>query len=372
MLKLVYGCLAISLVALAALMMISSGGSKHYHGVTSSMIDAVTEGALVLDADAHGAVTQTGNGRLSGWTRDGRRIWSMRFTRFPAEAQRSFASPAKDAVADCAGDCPAAIVRLGDDSRAFGGAGIGLAETFSALSPRSSDVLTVPTHDRAWLRTGDGDRTRPGLLSIVARQTQVLPLTSPQVVLEAVSGRRALVATASGRVGTIHRLVRRGEKWQRAGATISERGMQNVCFSSDGRYFATISDKIEIRRWDGRVLGRSAKPVNGGVCTIGPGGVSAVSNPQAEPGTLRLSRWTLRGEPRWSHSLGARRLLSRGGSRFAVTHAPGDVLKIWDMFSGAVVTERRVPQPPLVGADGSTVVATRDGTPIWLAAPPIG
>lgn len=368
--RLVYASLAFTAIALIALVIAGSRQQRGYHGTTNAMFDALHGGATVLAADARGAVTQTGNGRVAGYERSGSRSWSISFDRFEADAATGYLPIAGDAIAWCAGSCPAAVVRIGKAYHAAGGAGDRLAQAFASLQPANNDVLSVSSPSQAWLRTNVMGGRRPGLLALTGARSQSVPVPGPQVVTPASGGRSVLVAAANGDVGALARFVRWNGRWRGGGGEIAERGLQNACYSPDGDWIGTVSDRIRTFRSDGTELSEARQVVSGGTCTIDGAGMTVVTNPAGSPNSLKVTRYTLRAVPLWMRYLGTQRLLSRSNARLVVAFSPRSVLTALDTRSGAVVVKRRLGLPPFVGADGSVVVAGRNGAPVWLAAPP--
>lgn len=370
MLRLVYACLALTLAAFVLLIYASARQEGGYHGTTSQMRMALGGGALILDADSAGAVTQTGNGGVAGYNRSGDRRWSTRFDRFGNVATARYLQPAKNAWARCAGPCPSAIVQLGLDWQAFGGSDPELARAIELLHPNTEDVLAAPARDRAWVRAQVEGGRQLQLLAMRGALAQNLGVTGAQVVSLSAGGNAALVATASGGVGALRRFVRSGGRWQPAAVAVVERSMQNACFSPDGQWIGAISDRIRIFSRSGREVASAGQAVARGVCTIDSRGITVATNPASSPDTVRVTRYTLRAVPRWSRYLGRQQLLSAGGARLIVAFSTDHTLTAIDAVSGRTVTRRQLAERPFVGDDGAVVTAQRDGTPIWVAVPP--
>lgn len=375
MLRLVYGCLAISAAALLALVIASSGEDASFAGTTKPMFEALTDDAKVLAADRNGAVTQTGNGRIAGHRRGTRgAVWTLKFNPF-AEADRDpWGGDAIQAVAWCAGGCPAAIVTTGAGFSAQAGADPALAKSLAARSSTPGtalQVIAVTARDTAYGFIDSGPAHPAPLLEFKGTRIRELPVDSPSTVMTDDRGTRLAAGSPKGESGALARLQRSAGRWAEAAPSFEEPLLRNLCISRDGRWLGAVSARILMMGFSGGEPIASGDSVASGTCTADSGGFTAVVNPSARPGVVAVVRYTHDGRRIWARTLGAQKLLSPAGSPLIVTQTRGGELTALDAVSGRRWMHQSVSGEPYVSRDGAIVTTGRNGEPVWLFVPGI-
>lgn len=368
MLKLVYGCLAFSAVAGVLLIVSAANQGPAFRGPTKVMNDALAQGAKVLAADASGAVTQTGNGRVAGWTRSGEQLWSVSFDRFAEGPDNPFGAGAVDAAAWCAGGCPNALVAIRDEFTAHGGASAKLAGALTKLRLGADAILAVPGGDQAFIRAAVEGREGTQLMWLQDDGSSRLPVANPSLVQAAQRGTRILAGSVTGG-GTIQRFTRSGRAWRSAGPPIFERGVQNACLSADGEWIGAISARVQMFTFGGAQVMTAGQQVAGGTCTVDRSGLTAVFNPAGAPQDVGAARFALSGRRLWVRNFGAQQLLSPAGSPRVVVRAADGTITVAGAKTGRTIATHKYAEAPYASADGSVVAADRDGSPHWLAQP---
>ncbi|MGK2878422.1 MAG: hypothetical protein ACSLFF_07595 [Solirubrobacterales bacterium] len=367
MLKLVYGCLAFSLIAGVLIVIAAAQDGKGFHGMSMSMGDALSEGAKVLDADRNGVITQTGNGRVTGFKRDGSELWSTSYDRFEEDPSNPDGADANDATAWCSGACPNALVEYDTGYTAFGTASRPLADALTTVRSRPEDVLALSTDNAAFIRMIRDGTSEPRLYVLEPGRTPS-PMTavSPGEVQPVQPTDLAVVGSAVAKVGTLSQLVRSGGIWRVAGRSTTESELKNICVSDDGDWIGAVSTRV--RRFSNvgsptRALGPA---VTGGTCRVDNKGITAVVTPKADASSVEAMRYSANGRLLWVHSFGAQRLLSPAGSPHVVAQAADSTVTAIDAVSGRKALSVEVASIPFVGEDGSVVIADRAGAPEWL------
>ncbi|MGH2958344.1 MAG: hypothetical protein ACRDKE_01975 [Solirubrobacterales bacterium] len=367
MLKLVYGCLAFSLVAGVIIFVAAAGQDHGFRGMTKSMGDAITQDAKVLDADRYGAITQTGNGHVAGFTRDGDKKWSVDFDRFAESPANPYGAGAEDALAWCIDDassCPGGILRIGARYESVGGASPELAAALNSKPQDQAGLLAVPQSDQAFVRVTE-EGSGNAVLALLGEQATTFPITDPKVVQPRVESSSALVGSGGEKIGEVSWLKREGSTWRKARGTITEPGLQNAC-SSDSE-IATVSTRVRIFDSidaEGKTIGER---VSGGVCTFTYNlTVTVVFNSAASPESVQVANYKRDGTLNWKKDLGAQKLLSSSGSPYVVAQKADGTLTVYSVFDGRILMTKQLTSVPFVGPDGSVVSAGRDGDPIWL------
>jgi hypothetical protein len=367
-------CLTVSALALATLIIAAAGQRSYFRGTTPEMLEAYSTPAQVLAADADGAITQTGNGVVAGYSRgETKPSWQFKFTRFPLELMDDFDNP-DDAQAWCAGRCPSALVLLrGHYSKRGAGTGA-LAETLAkSLTALGSGYRLLDLIDarRALVGPVSGaDRTssRASLMLVNGSRTERLPTPSPSAAYASSNGFRVVAGSADGNTGTLTRAIRAGGRWRPVGSSIVEPNLENLCISADGRWVGAISRRIQLLPFLGGEAALAGNPLSGGVCRADSRGYTVVVNPAASPGQIGAVRMTHDGRRIWARSFGTRRLISPGPSPLIVTEStrPQRTIVAVDATTGQERLRRGISTTPKVGEDGAIVVADRTGQPIWI------
>lgn len=365
MLKLVYGCLAFSAVALTVLVIATAGNRPSFRGTTHSMATALTAPATVLDADARGAITQTGNGTVAGYERGADSpAWSVDFKRFPDDTGADFDGlEPHDAAAWCSGDCPAAIVSIDGKYRAVGSAPKALADQLNAYSA-SASLLDVLPGGKALISQPLGGAGRLKLLNM--GRVEVLPASAPSVAIASANGYRVIAGSARSGGGVLSRSIRTGGKWVAGTPDLTEPGLQNLCISSDGRWVGAVSNRLLLMPFIGASQVAAGNPVAGGICRADQGGFTFAVNPQDSRSHVAAVRFAHDGRRIWARSFGAQKLISPTGSPLIVTWGRDDTISVVDAVSGRALPKQALPQEPFVGGDGSIVIASRGGFPTWV------
>lgn len=367
MLKLVYGCLAFSLIAGAIIFALAIEQGRGFGGMTKTMGDAIVQGATILDADRNGAITQTGNGRLKGYVRDGSVRWESKVDRFAEGPNNPFGAGSNDASAWCIQSCPAAIVEFEGDLSAFGGADPKLAESLGEHDAKPDDILGFAGAKTVFLRKLVEGFAQPRLIAIeVGKPDAVLGVVNPSEIQPDRARDRVVSGSATGKLGTLNQIVRSGGIWRVAGRSISEAGLKNICVSDDDAWIGAVTTRIS-RFASGATPRRTfGPPIMTGTCTVDQQGITALYTAVADPNRLQAARYAPSGRRLWLHDFGAKRLLSPAGSPDVVAQAVDGTLTAIDAITGRTIVERQVVGQPFVGNDGSIVVADRQGAPEWL------
>lgn len=370
MLKLVYGCLAFSVVALVVLF-VSAGGRQHYfHGSTKAMNDAIVNPAAVLAADKHGAVTQTGNGRITGYIRSGdgsssvEQSWSESFDRFAEGPDNPYGAGSIDAHAWCGGTCPNAIVNIRGLYSVHPAKDAGLASALNDLALKPDLLLQLTTLSEAFVSVAPEGSATPRLTEINGRKPTSLPVLAPSAIQSAHS--RMVVGSAIAGTGKITTLARESGSWRVTGGSFTESSLKNACISGDGEWVGTVSDRVSMRRFSGGPAYVVGPPVSSGTCTVSADGITALYTTVADPNILEAARWAPGGRQLWRQQIGAFKPLSQASSPTLVAFAPDGTLRVVDAVSGKRQPDQHLAHEPFVGTDGSVVTTKRDGTPHWL------
>lgn len=367
MLKLVYGCLAFSLIAGVIIFALALEQGRGFHGMTKTMGDAIVQGATILDADRNGAITQTGNGRLKGYVRDGSVRWESKVDRFAEGPNNPFGAGSNDASAWCNQSCPAAIVEFEGDVSAFGGADPKLAESLGEHDAKPDDILGFAGAKTVFLRKLVEGFAQPRLIAIeVGKPDAVLGVVNPSEIQPERARERVISGSATGKLGKLDQIVRSGGIWRVAGRPVSEAGLKNICVSNDDAWIGAVTTRISrfaIGATPRRTFG---PPITTGTCTVDQQGITAIYTAVADPNRLQVARYAASGRRLWQHDFGAKRLLSPAGSPDVVAQAADGTLAAIDAITGRTIVERQIVGQPFVGNDGSIVVANRQGEPEWL------
>lgn len=365
MLKLVYGCLAFSAIAFTALLIAASSQGPAFRGTTESMAIALSSGATVLDADARGAITQTGNGTVSGYIRgDDGPAWSIDFKRFTDDPGASVDGLApRNAQAWCSGRCPAAIVEFAGTYRAAGGGPQALASQLSGYGS-SAALLSLMPGGKALVNQPAGAGGKLKILT--GGRVEMLPAESPSVAIASANGYRVIAGADRGGTGVLTRSIRTGGNWATANPDLAEPGLQNICISPDGRWVGAVSNRLLLMPFIGPAQTVAGNPVQGGICRADQSGFTFAVNPQLRPNHVAAVRFTHDGRRIWARSFGAQRLISPTGSPLIVTWGRDDSVSVVDAVSGKALAKTPLPQEPFVGRDGSIVIASRGGFPTWI------
>ncbi len=360
MLKLVYACLAFTVIALVILVATAFSEKSFFRGTTSEMLRALQDPGLVLAADEHGAVTQTGNGIVAGHRRSGESAaWTMRFDRFPdTRGWRNWSSVLDNASAWCAGRCPAAFVAIGGNYSARGGAS---AELAAELNRDHARILAAPAPDSVFANRNNR------LVHYKGGTSTDLPVTGPSVVEVDGSARRLIVGSADGTTGTLQQFERSGRSWREAAEPLRLTALGNICISRDGRGIATIARRTAIGSFGSDELRAVARPVSAGRCSFDGDGVTFVFNATSGPRHILARRHSTDGRLKWRADYGGHRLISPTGSPLIVDRSANGTLTAHDARSGAKLTLN--PDSalfPFVSSDGSILYAERSGRPVWV------
>lgn len=367
MLKLIYGCLAFSLIACVLLFVAAAQEGEGFHGMTKSMGDALADGATVLAATRDGAVTQTGNGKVSGFMRNGSEVWSTKYNRFAESPRNPYGAGANDATAWCEGDCPSTLVEFDGNFEVFGGASESLPQGLNPLRTKPEDVLAIGQMATALIRVFAEGSSQPRLFSVAPqRQPRALGAINPSGIQPVQPRFHAVVGSAKGKVGFLNQLVFSDNDWNIAGRSLREAELKNVCVSDTETWVGSVSTRI--RRFEfGDAPGPAIGPVvTGGTCTVDDLGITAVFTPKSAPTAVVAARFARSGRMLWNHNFGAQRLLSDAGSSYVVAQSQDGTVTAVDSVSGRVAYRAKVVGAPFVGPDGSIVTANRKGKPQWL------
>ncbi|MBJ7355132.1 MAG: hypothetical protein JHC98_09920 [Thermoleophilaceae bacterium] len=367
MLKLVYGCLAFSLVACIFLFVAAARSGDGFHGMTKSMGDALNSGATVLDADRDGAITQTGNGKVAGYRRSGDETWSTKFDRFKETPSNPYGAGANDATAWCMTACPTALVGFESGYSAFGGVSERFVDELNKLSPKSEDVMALTGRDTAFLRVSPPTNATPQLYVLESSgRFTLLGVLNPSEVQPVQPRDRAVVGSARGKVGVLGQVALRAGRWQATDRSITEVGLKNVCVSDDERWIGAVGTRISRTAFGSASGAAFGPPVTSGTCTVDENGTTAIFTPRSAPETVVAARYSAGGRTIWRHDFGAQRLLSPAGSPIVVTQAADGNVTAIDALTGRNTYSGKLVGVPFVCEDGSIVTADRQGHPHWV------
>jgi hypothetical protein len=367
MLKLVYGCLAFSLIAGAIIFVSAAGQGNGFRGMTKSMGDAISQNAAVLDADRNGAVTQTGNGRITGYKRDLTKAWSTEFDPFEEGPNNPYGAGTIKAFAWCTEGCPNAILDINRKFTSHGSAGEGLASTMTSLGLNEKSVLSIYALNAAFVATNSADQDQTELRYVVHQDSSVLPISNPSTVSvdDPAMATHAIVGSARGRTGFLTRMTK-GETWEIKAPRIRETDLKNACISADGGSIGLVSTRVKRSDFFDSPGDAIGPKLASGACTVDANGITAMYTPAKNPSSLEAARYSNDGRRLWHRTFGAQRLLSRSGWRDVVTQAPNGKVTAIDSVSGRTVFAKQVTGVPFAAEDGSIVTAGRDGEPRWL------
>lgn len=363
--RLVIGCLAFSAIALVFIFVSAGDRRNYFRGSTKAMNDAIVQPATVLAADRDGAVTQTGNGRVSGFLRDGKRVWKLDYSRFEAGPANPYGAGAIDATASCAGACPSALVELLGTNTAHGGADAKFAAALNTLGRGGDALLKVVSQGSGFVRATPGDAPRPQLIWLVGSDGKGTGVSNPSAVEVDADATRAVAGAARGASGTLTRLVRSGGRWKTSGEPFKQAGLKNACISADGDWVGSVGTRIHRFAFDAAAETAFGPTLASGTCTVDASGITVAYTTAAAP-TLRATRWSGSGKELWSHDFGAQTLLSRAGSPLVVAQSANGTVTALEASTGKPVAVHRAEGRPYVGDDGSIVTADREGNPSWL------
>lgn len=367
MLKLVYGCLAFSLIAGVLIFVLAVEQGRGFRGMTKTMGDAITQGATILDADRTGAITQTGNGRLTGYAREGDSKWQSKVDRFAEGPNNPFGAGSNDASAWCNQACPAAVVEFEGDFTAFGGADSKLADSLGDHEAKPEDILGFAGDKTVFLRKLVEGFAQPRLVAIeIGKPDAVLGVINPSEIQPDRARDSVISGSATGKIGSLNQIVRSGGIWRVAGRSISEAGLKNVCVSDDDAWIGAVTTRVSRFASGANPRASFGPPITTGTCTVDRQGITAIYTSVAEPSRLQASRYSASGRRVWLHNFGAQRLLSPAGSPAVVAQAADGTVTALDAITGRTVFTREVLGQPFVGNDGSIVTANRQGQPEWL------
>lgn len=371
MLKLVYSCLALSAVALVVLIVSAAKQPETRHDDYQELTNALVQTADVLAADRTGAITQTGNGVVSGYRRGSiDPVWTVRFDRFTSEGDPP-AIVSNEASARCAGDCPSALVATGSRLEAYGGASRALTGQLAKQGVTAEALRDVIDRERAVALVAPVDATGARRLSEISPrgQLQMSPTTpeiAPSAVYTDAAGTRAISGADDRGTGILERLVRSGGQWREAAPSLRIPSLQNLCISDDGRWVGAVGRRFWLMSIDDPNPIVTGNPVPRGNCRADSRGFTFVVNRGDQRGTISAVRLTHDGRRIWAQSFGRQQLISPPGSPLIVVHAQDNTLTAVDAATGVERLKRRVDEPAFVAADGAIVTANRKGQPSWV------
>jgi hypothetical protein len=380
MIKFVYVCLAFFGAGVIFLIASSRNEDTGLQGMSHAMVVAVQSGATVLDADRYGAVTQSGDGVVRGWTRGGKQLWSRSFDRFAAGPQNPYGAGAIDASASCVGSCPTAVVGVGGSYDGHGSAGAAtLAASLSTLPQvAQSKVLATTAPASAVVSVVPGVGATPELVAVDGRihrrvpspnpriAHRFLPVTNPKIAQFDIRGDRMIVGSApTAQSARLDSFETGGRGWVPVGTPYEAQALSNACFASGGALTATVSSYVHLFRFGAPPGVQIGPPIASGTCTIAGGGITVVYTAPGS-GSVLVARYSARGLRIWIRNLGVRTLLSHAGSPTIAVQGNNGELTAIDAVSGKTVLRRVVAGQPYVARDGSILTADRKGRPAWL------
>lgn len=368
MLKLVYGCLAFSLVACVILFVAAGKKGQGFHGMTNAMGQSIDGGATILDADASGAITQTGNGNVVAYRRNGEKAWSTKVDRFKESPSNPYGAGVNNATAWCVTSCPTALVAFDNKYSAFDGVSAALVTELNALSPKPEDVMALSGRDTAFLRFFPPGNAKPQIyVSTPGKpRTLLVGVSNPSEVQPDQPRGRAVIGSVSGRDGVLAEAAYLQGAWQVTNRSIKEIGLKNVCVSDDEEWIGAVFNRVSRSAFGGRAGAALGPTITSGTCSVDDSGLTAVYTPKSNPNIVEAARYSAGGRTVWRHELGAQRLLSHAGSPLVVTQAANGTVTAIDATTGRTTYTEVIADEPFVGEDGSIVTANRKGEPKWL------
>jgi hypothetical protein len=366
MLKLVYVCLAGSLIACALLFISASKDSGGFHGTTKVMGDALIDDAEVLAADAHGAITQTGNGIIRGYTRSGKVLWSSKFDPFEKGPTNPYGAGEITAHAWCTAECPAAITQIDSKFAAFGGQGEALASKLTSMKLDDKSVLAIRGTRGALLSVGPTASNRT-LYSLLDGTAKDLGVPDPTVATIDRRGNRAIVGSSRGTVGIITRIQwSEGPGMRVIKPAIKEVGLGNSCISPAGSAVGLVGQRAKQLTFTGKPGPALGPRLGSGTCSVDSNGITVVYTPDTAAPPLVAVRYSRSGKRLWAHTFGGQRLVSKGSAPMIVAEVPGGSVTGIDAVTGRTVFKQQIEVPPFIAPDGSIIATNRKGEPRWL------
>lgn len=361
MLKFIYGCLAFTAISLAAFIYLAST-QDHFRGFGDGSAFALMDGAEVLAGDRSGAITQTGDGKVFGFTVGGEEQWDTSFDRFATRSSADRAVRVPNAAAKCIGPCPAAILTLPSGITAEGEADPGGALTrsladadahvFATIAPDAAFASVGASSELAWFFGG----APPKKLGIQHAGSVSLDLNRTHAVAGTVKGGR----------GSIFALERSGNRWKVVGEPVRQVNPRNACISGGGGWIGAAGNQFEIHRFGSAETIPIGPAVASGTCTIDSDAITIVYSAPENPTVVLAARYGFDNRRQWIRELGPNALLSGPGASTIVVRggAAGTTIGI-DARSGKETFREDLASKPLVADDGSIITANRHGEPTW-------
>lgn len=371
MTKLVLGCVVVSVVLIAAVTILLVDAGPEEPPRFSTISSAIEDGAEILDADKHGAITLTANGNVRGYTRDGLLVWERSFDRYEPNRRALLA-----ASASCVARCPAAFLNLSSGYEGVGGADPA-GSISRALSEGEMSLLAVIDSESVFASASTATGTTLRTITSTDPDRPSAPtlenvgIPGPGYVGIARDVDRAVVGAIGGdppdgaaRVRAIS-----GERggWTTAGAAIPEIESANACISPDGRWIGIASTRIRIARFGERAGDKIGAGISRGTCAIDDRGISAVVQNREGPGDVIALRYSHRGKTLWRRKLGRVRIVSDADAVNFVARSDGSELTtVIDATTGKLLLEQKLRANVFAADDGALVTANRAGFPAWV------
>lgn len=367
-------CAVISVVALVGLVIGLVLSEEEQAPRFTTITEAIEDDAAILDADRHGAITLTANGRVRGFNRSGEKLWERRFSRYEPNNRVLL-----DARATCVERCPQAFVRLPTGYESLGGIDRsrslaramtdGEMQLLAAIST-AAVFVAAPTETGTALRTLTAmDTQRPS-----APTERSIPIAGPGYVGVAANADRAVVGSIGGDppggAARISSLQASAGVWKLAGRPIPEVESANACISADGKMTAIASTRVRVAafgRAPSMTLGRR---ISRGTCSIDSRGVTVAIISSDRDDDVTAVRYAFDGRQIWKRDLGNVRLLSDAdAANLVVRSATSGVVTVLDGTSGEKLLEEPLGENTFAADDGALVTADRKGRPTWVDVP---
>ncbi len=367
-------CAVFSAVALVGLVLGLVLSDEERAPRFTTITDAIENDAEILDADRHGAITLTANGRVRGFNRSGEELWERRFDRYEPNNRVLL-----DARAICVERCPQAFVRLPTGYSSLGG--IDRAQSLArAMTDGEMQLLTAistsavfvaaPTETGTALRTLTAtDTQRPS-----APTERSIPIAGPGYVGVAAKASRAVVGSIGGDppsgAARISWLQATGDVWKSSGRSIPEIESANACISADGKLTAIASTRVRVARFGRPPSITLGSRISRGTCSIDSRGVTVAIISSDQDDEVTAVRYAFDGKQIWRRDLGNARLLSDAdAANLVVRSAASGIVTVVDGTSGKTLVEEPLGENTFAADDGALITADRKGRPTWVNVP---
>ncbi|MGH2906554.1 MAG: hypothetical protein ACRDKI_07260 [Solirubrobacterales bacterium] len=362
----------VALIATAAIL-------RHNHHAKNKNETRLT--AAIVEADANGAITETDDGIMRGYTRAGKLVWKQA-PQFVEDPERGKVVRLTNGF--CTAACPAIYTNnVGAERNKIIAHGIGGSSAPTPLGPPldRSDVSVrgVIGDDSLLYRRPSGNRAAysfispplPGKKSRVRSQAIKLARDTAVIAMPDVNREHVMVAETGTAPGN-HNIQlrwweRSGELWKQFGSPVRTQRAE-TCFSGDGVRAALVGRRSVVMNFGGGNERTLPLATVATACTFSPDGITLSTSPQGRPALLQLVHYDKAQKQVWTRAFThAASFNARDGdsSIFQVTTKTGT--EFLDAATGKT-THTFKDQPAAFAAGGNVFVrADTEGRPEWLS-----